>query len=246
MSPGARPPLHKHHLAARLVLVVLALARIYHPARRERGVKTRSFAPKISGFAHRYSRKPDPNSLAENGGKPGSWPRQGPPQQHLTPPAPFLPPSPLLAGAPVLHSSSQASRGPRPAARADPGQWQRLLPLHRGGQGQRLVGHPQREVARKRCLCRRSPPLPQAEQLPENLQQPQRTHSQPGLRHCARGLRPHRQSSTAQREQVAQRGGDENETSRTFAKRFTSTFYSLCWQSRFQIQIAKPAHGGRQ
>lgn len=40
------------------------------------------------------------------------------------------------------------------------------------------------EVAKKRWPCCRSPPLPQAEKMPETLQQPQHTHSQPGLRHC--------------------------------------------------------------
>lgn len=47
-APGAGPPLHKHDLAARLVLVVLALPRIYHPARRKQGVKALSFRSRSS------------------------------------------------------------------------------------------------------------------------------------------------------------------------------------------------------
>lgn len=42
-APRAGPLLHKHHLTARLVLVVLALPCIYHPARRKNGVKALSF-----------------------------------------------------------------------------------------------------------------------------------------------------------------------------------------------------------
>lgn len=38
-TPGAGPLLHKHHLTACLVLIVLALPRIYHPARRKKGIK---------------------------------------------------------------------------------------------------------------------------------------------------------------------------------------------------------------
>lgn len=93
-------------------------------------------------------------------------------------------PAPHGGSHPIPHSSSEVSRGPRLAAGADPGQWQRSVPPQHWGQGQRLAGHLQKEVARKRWPCRRSPPLPQAEKMPETLQQPQHTHSQPGLRHC--------------------------------------------------------------
>ena len=47
-APQAGPPLHKHHLAACLVLVVLALPRIYHPAGRKQGVKALSFTARSS------------------------------------------------------------------------------------------------------------------------------------------------------------------------------------------------------
>lgn len=47
-APQAGPPLHKHHLAARLVLIVLTLSRIYHPAVRKQGVEALSFTPRSS------------------------------------------------------------------------------------------------------------------------------------------------------------------------------------------------------
>lgn len=42
-APWAGSRLHKHHLTARLVLIVLALPCVYHPARRTKGVKALSF-----------------------------------------------------------------------------------------------------------------------------------------------------------------------------------------------------------
>jgi len=50
-APRAGPPLHKHHLAARLVLVLLALPRIYHPARSKQGIKALPFTARC-GRAH--------------------------------------------------------------------------------------------------------------------------------------------------------------------------------------------------
>lgn len=162
-APWAGPPLHKHHLAARLVLVVLALPRIYHPARGKQGIKALSFTPCSS--------------------------RGQPAAPHPLPQPPFVPPHPpggsLQCSCPVWGGGrSQARRHPRPVAGVDLGPAAVFtLTSTAGSRGKQPSRHSPRELTRKsRGFCCRSLALPQAQQLPENLLQPQRTHTQPGLR----------------------------------------------------------------
>lgn len=139
--------------------------------------------------------------------------QQRPPRSTSCPQPPFVPPHPRgcspQCSCPVWGGSSQARRHPRLVAGVDMEPVAVLAPTSTSGfRGERPSRHPLREVTRKswgfRC---RSLALPQAQQLPENLHQPQCTHTQPGLMDTAKGLQPHPcpiTPSTPQKEQVPQ------------------------------------------